>query len=255
MAKRRSTRKPKTGRPPEFVRNPERVEALLDLISKGSSLTLACRLTGLSKSTVIGWNKKSKEARASKYFVDFSNRLKKARADFFAYHLGNIKRAAETQWQASAWSLERAEPEYYANPVAQLQLREFDRQLREVQKTIETNRQGCVGNGATWQASRERIDGAALHAVVDSSLLFKCRSRAGEPFKEGSHRLLKDLDTARDVLGRPEYAAAVLREWPPPEGETHEDFLARVRVAIEALGPWERAARAAVESIKLRADG
>lgn len=253
MAKRRKSKpKPKSGRPPEAVRHPERVEALLDLVSKGASVAMACRLTGVSKSTVQNWLKKAEQPRAPKHFMELSARLKKAKSDFVAFHLGNIKRAAETQWQASAWSLERSQPGEFASPAIQLQIRDMDRQVRELLKLVQAGGLGEVDGPA---GNSERTDAMTLQAVCYDAEVFKNRQKQGQPFKEGSSRLLRDLETAKSILSQPEYADRVLRSAPPPGGEAPEEFLARARNAVELLGPWEKAAKSAVENIKLPGGG
>ena len=45
--------------------------------------------------------------------MDFSNAVKKALADGELYHVNNIRRHAQNNWQASAWMFERKFPKKY----------------------------------------------------------------------------------------------------------------------------------------------
>ena len=45
--------------------------------------------------------------------MEFSNAVKKALADGELYHVNNIRRHAQNNWQASAWMLERKFPKKY----------------------------------------------------------------------------------------------------------------------------------------------
>ena len=66
-------------------------------------------MAGISKSTFYGWLKKAEEG--DDRFLEFSDAVKKARAESEGAHIMNIRKAADNGvWQASAWFLERSYP-------------------------------------------------------------------------------------------------------------------------------------------------
>lgn len=80
------------------------INALCKAIRLGLPNIRACELVGLSQETFYQWEKSDPE---------FSEKIKKARSERIEFHLTNIKKAAEKNWTASAWILERTEPEYF----------------------------------------------------------------------------------------------------------------------------------------------
>ena len=90
---------------PSKLSNPEREQRLLDALRAGNTIQHACRYAGVSDESFARWQRRS---------VDFVEKLKKAEADAIVRHVANIaKAAADGQWQASAWWLERRYPEFY----------------------------------------------------------------------------------------------------------------------------------------------
>ena len=85
-------------------KNPMVIKALCDAIKLGLPNIRACELVGISQETFYQWEKSNAE---------FSERIKKARSERIKFHLNNIKKAAKKNWTASAWMLERTEPENF----------------------------------------------------------------------------------------------------------------------------------------------
>jgi hypothetical protein len=92
------------GRPTK--RTPEREQRLLDALRAGNTIQHACRYADISDETYANWSRRS---------LEFLERVKKAEADAIVRHVANIaKAAADGQWTASAWWLERRYPQDYA---------------------------------------------------------------------------------------------------------------------------------------------
>ena len=91
------------GRPTK--RTPEREQRLLDALRAGNARVHAARYAGIDQDSITNWMHRSS---------DFSDAVKKAEADAIVRHVANIaKAAADGQWQASAWWLERRYPEHF----------------------------------------------------------------------------------------------------------------------------------------------
>lgn len=110
-----------TGRPTKLT--PELQAEMVNIIRGGNYVETACAYVGLNKSTFYDWMKrgareldrvkKNPKARVRKdeqIYVEFSNAIKKAEAEAEARDVLIIGKAAETQWQAAAWRLERRLP-------------------------------------------------------------------------------------------------------------------------------------------------
>lgn len=95
-------------------------DELVSVIRSGNYIETACAYVGIHKSTFYDWLRKgAKEidrveknprARVTKEmepFVELSNAVEKALAHAEVRDVAIIGKAAETQWQAAAWRLER----------------------------------------------------------------------------------------------------------------------------------------------------
>lgn len=109
------------GRPTKLT--PELQAEMVNIIRGGNYVETACAYVGLNKSTFYDWMKrgareidrvkKNPKARVRKdeqIYVEFSNAIKKAEAEAEARDVLIIAKAAESQWQAAAWRLERRLP-------------------------------------------------------------------------------------------------------------------------------------------------
>jgi transposase-like protein len=88
-------------------------------ISMGLTDKDACVVAGISEVTFYEWlnrgrNKEGYNGRKwAPVYATFANEVERARVANKVHHVRNIYRASETQWQASAWMLERRFPEEY----------------------------------------------------------------------------------------------------------------------------------------------
>lgn len=94
----------KTGRPSKFTK--ARKDRIIQAIKAGCTYELASDYAGITRKTLWEWLKKGEDPK-NRAYVTFSNEIKKAEAEGAMVHLGNIEKAAQKDWKASAWMMER----------------------------------------------------------------------------------------------------------------------------------------------------
>lgn len=112
----------KGGRPTKLT--PELQEEICKAIRAGNYIETAAAFAGISKNTLYDWmkrgarekerlakNPRAKVKKSEAPFVDFSDAVEKALAAAEVRDVMLIGKAAETQWQAAAWRLERKFPD------------------------------------------------------------------------------------------------------------------------------------------------
>lgn len=112
----------KRGRPSKFT--PECRNRIVSLINAGNYLDTACQAAGITYSTYREWIKRgqreydrlemsprAKVKESEKDYLDFFEAVQKAEATAEARNLTIINKAAEKNWQAAAWFLERKAPD------------------------------------------------------------------------------------------------------------------------------------------------
>jgi len=108
------------GRPTKLT--PELQKELCKLISLGNYIETAAAFCGINKTTVYDWMKRGARAKekiekgqevpeSELPFIDFSNAIQKALATSEIRDVQIISKAAQTNWQAAAWRLERKFPD------------------------------------------------------------------------------------------------------------------------------------------------
>jgi len=105
-------KKNKRGRPGKLT--PEMKELIIKYILSGNYIEVAALAAGISKVTLYNWIKRGRRAREQgrwNIYRDFLNAIEQAFAKSEAHDVFIITQAAETQWQASAWRLERKFPD------------------------------------------------------------------------------------------------------------------------------------------------
>ncbi len=88
---------------------PEVQQKIVGAIAAGNYYEVACAIAGISHTTFYNWLEKGRQGK--KPYVDFLEAVKKAEAANEAKRLQTITKAAETDWKANAWYLERRYPE------------------------------------------------------------------------------------------------------------------------------------------------
>lgn len=96
----------KAGRPTKL--DDELQAQICKYIENGNTYERSCRMCDICDKTFANWRNWGKKQRKGKYFL-FLQAIKKAREKFIAYHVSVINKATATNWQASAWMLERTQ--------------------------------------------------------------------------------------------------------------------------------------------------
>lgn len=81
------------------------IRIILDAIGDGLTQRDAAVLAGICEDTLSLWKRRDS---------DFSEQIRQKEIEFKRKQVGNITRAAERSWQASAWLLERKYRDEYA---------------------------------------------------------------------------------------------------------------------------------------------
>jgi hypothetical protein len=68
---------------------------------------------------------------------DFDRAILAAEAEFIETQVANIRTAAKTSWQASAWLLERKFPEFYSQPQVQFNIPRAKNQFDDLQALMD----------------------------------------------------------------------------------------------------------------------
>lgn len=103
----------KPGRPSEFTAEVEK--AILDALAAGASVTDSVEAAGISERTYRRWLEEGEPDDGPKHFRRFRESVVQARARGRVAHAAIIRRAAnEGDWRASAWFLERSDPQNWS---------------------------------------------------------------------------------------------------------------------------------------------
>ncbi len=116
------------GRPTKFSN--EIKHKIITAIRAGNYIETASAYAGISKNTLYDWlrrgerekqrvekNPRYKIRKSEQPFVDFSDAVEKALAEAEVRDVAIIAKAAEEQWQAAAWRLERKFPDRWGRKV------------------------------------------------------------------------------------------------------------------------------------------
>jgi transposase len=88
---------------------PELQSKIAGAIAAGNYHEVACALAGVSTSTFYAWLEKGRAGKSP--YVEFLEAVKKAEAAAEVKRIQIITKAADTDWKAAAWYLERRYPE------------------------------------------------------------------------------------------------------------------------------------------------
>jgi transposase len=107
----RSTEDPNTIGPNSKLTS-ETATAIVNAVRAGNTQETAAAYAGINKDTLYTWMRKGRAATRGAYH-QFVDQLDQALAASEVRDLALIGKAAEEQWQAAAWRLERRYPEKY----------------------------------------------------------------------------------------------------------------------------------------------
>jgi hypothetical protein len=108
---------------------------LCDELEKGHSIRVACDKVGISEAAIYRWQRKA-EAGDDEAIV-LCRRLIAARARGFDQHVGKIKAAADDDWRAAAWLVDKLYPGWGGGKVQELVLRDRE----QIEQATEEERQ------------------------------------------------------------------------------------------------------------------
>lgn len=98
----------KNGRPVELTDEVE--QQIVDAVRAGNYMEVAAAFAGISKDTLFRWLRSGARGESER-FKRFSDAVKMAMASAEVRDVALVGRAAQTQWQAAAWRLERKAPD------------------------------------------------------------------------------------------------------------------------------------------------
>ena len=126
------------------------LETLFRAVSAGLNQRDSCAAAGIAPDTFQRWMQRA-EAEPDSAFAAFAADLKAARAAGKLAHLENIKKHSIKEWTASAWTLERTDPEQFGKResdssqpkvIVQIGVKDGD-----VQVSLSPSVQGQLGEG------------------------------------------------------------------------------------------------------------
>lgn len=90
----------------------ERQKKIVDAIRAGNYADIAARYAGIDPATYHTWMKRGRESDTPehKIYREFHNAVKEAQAQAEIRDVALISKAAQENWQAAAWRLERKSP-------------------------------------------------------------------------------------------------------------------------------------------------
>ena len=95
-----------------------KMQGLQDALIAGNTVENACVMAGIGESSFYRWMREADEAPEGHPLWEFQQRVKKAMAVAEHRNIMVIQKAAEKNWQAAAWFLERRNPKEYGRKIA-----------------------------------------------------------------------------------------------------------------------------------------
>ena len=153
-------RKPSRGRPTKLT--PELQAKICSAIQAGNFIEIAAAFAGIRKATLHNWLRRGARQTQGIYHA-FSEAVEKALADSEARDVALIaKAAADGQWQAAAWRLERKFPERWGR-------RERHQVEANIQGTVKVTADEAIEQLTRLLAARTPRDGEARDLAPDDA--------------------------------------------------------------------------------------
>jgi len=112
----------------ERKRTAKMLSAICELVKNGLSVSHAAEKLHVHHTTVGRWRKELPE---------FDTAISAAEAEFIDSQIANIRTAAKTSWQASAWLLERKWPAFFSQPQVQVNMPGAKNQFEDFGEMLE----------------------------------------------------------------------------------------------------------------------
>ena len=149
-------------------------DKIVKAIQAGNYIETAAAYAGISKNTLYEWlrrgqrekdrvakNPRFKIKKAEELFVKFADAVEKALAEAEMRDVVIIGKAAEEQWQAAAWRLERKFPHKWGRKVIEhsgsLEVKHND-DVKRIEKQLETDAESRELLKEFFRRSREHSD-------------------------------------------------------------------------------------------------
>ena len=97
----------KRGRKPKLT--PEVIERLQKALIAGNYMEHACEYAGISRSILYAWLAEAEKPDARKEYLELKDTITQAKAEAIVRNVQHINTAAQKNWQAAAWWLERTQ--------------------------------------------------------------------------------------------------------------------------------------------------
>ncbi len=129
---------------------PDVILTLFRAVSAGLNQRDSCAAAGIHPRTFQKWQQQADDEPDGAHAAFFAD-LKAARAAGKLSHLENIKRHSQKEWTASAWTLERTDPEQFAlrkdSSDAPKVVVQIGVSAQDVQVTLSPTEQRALGEG------------------------------------------------------------------------------------------------------------
>jgi len=135
------------GRPTKLTK--ELTEEIAKYLRAGNYIETTAALVGINRDSIYEWlkrgaaeqerlmkNPRARIRKREKIFVEFSDTVKKAQAQSEAMLVGLVGKAAEKNWTAAAWRLERKFPDKWGRTERNVATAQDD-PLKDIAKQIE----------------------------------------------------------------------------------------------------------------------
>lgn len=128
---------------------PDLLERVVTLVRSGCYIETAAGAAGIARSNLYEWLRKGGEG--IKPYVDFYEQVTQARDQAEARDVANVGKAAQSDWRAAAWRLEKMHGRRYAGVnVSETKVEHVDRvaQAKAVQEAYGFTSAPVDGDGA-----------------------------------------------------------------------------------------------------------
>ena len=146
--------RPGKGRPCKLT--PELHAEIVKWLEVGNYIETAASLAGIDKKSIYTWLKRGHQEKKG-IFRDFLYAVKKAEAKSETIDLMTIRRAAEKNWQAAAWRLERKYPKKWGRKT-ETAIKVVDRIIdkNDTNELTDSELESIVRAGARFEIERTK---------------------------------------------------------------------------------------------------